>query len=180
MGKLILKDVDNDLNKLAKMSVKELMKFKGIGEAKAITIISALELGRRRRDYETDKVTKITNSRDVYDIMKADLLDLSSEEFWVIFLNRANKVIHKQKVSSGGISGTVADPKIIFKYALEQASSAIILVHNHPSGNINPSEADKQLTVKMKEAGKLLDISVLDHLIFTDNGFFSFADENLI
>jgi len=180
VGKLILMEVDNDLNKLAKLSVKDLMKFRGIGEAKAITIVSALELGRRRKDNEILKQKKITVSRDVYDLMKPELMDLSSEEFWVLLLNRANNVMHKQKISAGGISGTVADPKLIFKYALEHAASSIILIHNHPSGNLNPSEADKLLTKKMKEAGKLLDISVLDHLIFTDSDYFSFADENMM
>jgi DNA repair protein RadC len=180
IGKIILKEVDNDLNKLAKLTVKDLTKFKGIGEAKAISIVSALELGRRRRENGPAKLKRISNSRDVYDIMKADLLDLPSEEFWILLLSRANNVIHKQKVSIGGISGTIADPKIIFKYALENSASSLILVHNHPSGNLNPSEADKQLTAKMKEAGKLLEISVLDHLIFSDSGFFSFADENLL
>lgn len=180
VAKLIMNEVDHDLNKLAKLSVKDLMKFKGIGEAKAICIVSALELGRRRRNGETEKLRKITTSRDVYDIIKSNLLDLASEEFWVLLLNRANNIIHKQKISAGGISGTVADPKVIFKCALEYSASSIILIHNHPSGNLNPSEADKQLTIKMKEAGKLLDISVLDHLIFSDHGFFSFADENLI
>jgi len=180
VGKLILKEVGNDLNKLAKLSVKDLMKFKGIGEAKAISIVSALELGRRRRENEPEKQKKVSSSRDVYDIMKADLLDLSSEEFWILLLSRANNVIHKQRVSTGGISGTIADPKIIFKYALENSASSIILIHNHPSGNLNPSEADKQLTIKMKEAGRLLEIAVLDHLIFTDSSFFSFADENLL
>jgi DNA repair protein RadC len=180
IGKLILKDAGNDLNKLAKFSVKDLMKFKGIGEAKAISIVSALELGRRRRENEPEKQKRISSSRDVYDVMKADLLDLSSEEFWILLLNRANNVIHKQRVSTGGISGTIADPKVIFKYALENSASSIIFIHNHPSGNLNPSEADKQLTVKMKQAGRLLEITVLDHLIFTDSGFFSFADENLI
>ena len=180
VGKIILKEVDNDLNKLAKLTVKGLTKFKGIGKAKAICIVSALELGRRRRENEPGKQKRVSNSRDVYDIMKADLLDLPSEEFWILLLNRANNVIHKQKVSVGGISGTIADPKIIFKHALENSASSIILVHNHPSGNLNPSEADKKLTVKMKDAGNLLDISVLDHLIFSDGGFFSFADENLL
>jgi len=180
VGKIILKEIGNDLNKLAKLSVKDLMKFKGIGEAKAISIVSALELGRRRRENEPEKQKKISSSSDVYDIMKADLLDLTSEEFWILLLSRSNNVIHKQRVSTGGISGTIADPKVIFKYALENSASSIILVHNHPSGNLNPSEADKQLTIKMKEAGRLLEIAVLDHLIFTDSGFFSFADENLI
>lgn len=180
VGKIVLREAGNDLNKLAKMSVQDLMKFKGIGEAKAISIVSALELGRRRKESDSAEVSQIRTSQDVYDVMKPDLMDLQSEEFWVLLLNRANRVISKRKISLGGVSGTIADPKIIFKYALEYSASSIILIHNHPSGNLNPSEADKQLTIKMREAGKVLDISVLDHLIFTDQSFFSFADENLL
>lgn len=180
LGKMILNEVGNDLNKLARLSVNDLMKFEGIGKAKAISIVSALELGRRRRSGENEKIIRISNSRDVYELMKAVLLDLLSEEFWIVLLNRANHVIQKQKISLGGISGTVADPKVIFKHALENSASSIILVHNHPSGNRNPSEADIRLTKNLCEAGKLLEISVLDHIIFINDGFFSFADENLI
>ncbi|MDH5367391.1 MAG: DNA repair protein RadC [Cyclobacteriaceae bacterium] len=180
VAKLILNGVGNDLNALAKLSVKDLMKFKGIGEAKAINIISALELGRRKGDTESKAKTKITSSDDVFLLMKPHLTDLSHEEFWVILLSRNNTVLKKQQISSGGVSGTVADPKIIFKLALEELASGIILVHNHPSGNLKPSEADKSLTTKMKKAGHALEISVLDHLIFTDNGYFSFADEGIL
>ncbi|MDH5474263.1 MAG: DNA repair protein RadC [Cyclobacteriaceae bacterium] len=180
VAKQILNGVENDLNALAKLSVKELMKFKGIGEAKAINIISALELGRRKRDSESKTKAKISSSEEVYTIMKPHLTDLSHEEFWVILLSRNNTVLKKQQISSGGVSGTVVDPKIIFKVALEELSSGIILTHNHPSGNLKPSEADKSLTEKIKKAGQALDILVLDHLIFTDNGYYSFADEGIL
>lgn len=180
LSKLILHDVGYSLEKLARLSVHDLMKFKGIGEAKAIAIVSALELGRRRKEQIADKKPKITCSKDVYTLMRPTLLDLSHEEFWIILLNRSNQVISKQNISSGGVSGTVADPKLIFKKALEHLASSIILIHNHPSGNLNPSEADRQLTNKLKEAGKFLDIPVLDHVIFTDEKYYSFADEGLL
>lgn len=179
LAKQILQGAENNLHELAKMSVKELQKFKGIGEAKAITIVSALELGRRRKEAEPTKRDKITCSQDVYEIMKPYLLDLPHEEFWVMFLNRANVVIRTDKMSSGGVTGTVADPKIIFKRALEEMANGLILVHNHPSGNTQPSRADIELTQKMREGAKLLDMQVLDHLIFTDHQFFSFADEGI-
>ena len=179
VGKLVLKAANNDLNVLAKFSVKELKAVKGIGEAKAITIMSALELGRRRKETAQKKKPQITCSDIVYQLMKPELMDLSYEEFWVILLNRANQVIKKVKISAGGVSGTVADPKIIFKQALDALASGIILVHNHPSGNLKPSQADIQLTKKLREAGKLLEVSVLDHIIFTDNAYFSFADEGM-
>ncbi|MGB0525232.1 MAG: RadC family protein [Flammeovirgaceae bacterium] len=180
VGKLILKAANHNLNQLAKFSMKELKAIKGIGEAKAITIVSALELGRRRKENEQEKKAKITSSATVYQLMKADLLDLAYEEFWVLLLNRANQVIKKVKISAGGISGTVADPKLIFKQALDALASGIILVHNHPSGNLRPSQADIQLTRKLREGGKLLEISVLDHVIFTDHGYYSFADEGML
>jgi len=180
LSKQILSSTSNNLNDLARLTVKDLTKFKGIGEAKAISIVSALELGRRRKESEAIKKPKITCSTDVFDLMKAHLLDLPHEEFWVIMLNRANQVIKKQLISSGGVSGTVADPKIIFKNALDELASSIILTHNHPSGNIKPSQADINLTKKLLEAGKMLEIPVLDHLIFTNDNYFSFADENMM
>lgn len=180
LSKLILSNVNNDLNQLAKLSVAELQKFKGIGEAKAISIVSALELGRRRKITETTKTPQITSSKDVYELMKPELLDQPIEQFWIISLKRNNVVIQKRIISSGGISGTVADPKVIFNKALEDLASGIILVHNHPSGNLKPSQADIKLTEKLKNAGQLLDIPVLDHLIFTDDGYFSFADESML
>ena len=180
VAKMILAEADNNLNKLAKFSVRDLRKTKGIGEAKAISIVSALELGRRRKESDFSEKVKITCSNDIYELMKPELLDLPKEEFWVILLNRANRLIRKEQISSGGISGTVADPKVIFKAALDQYASSIILVHNHPSGNLKPSQADINLTSKMKEAGKMLEIPVLDHIIFGDESFLSFADDGIL
>lgn len=180
VAKNILMAVNNDLNDLAKLSVKDLMKVKGIGEAKAITIVSALELGRRRKDLLIEERPKISSSNDIYDLLKSDLLDLPHEAFWVVLLNRANRVIKKQQISHGGVAGTVADPKIIFKIALEELASGIILAHNHPSGNLTASQSDLDLTKKLKESGKMLDIQVLDHLIFAGTKYLSFADEGLL
>jgi len=179
VAKQILGSVDNNLHRLAKLSVKDLEKFKGIGEAKAITIVSALELGRRRKECEIPKRIKISGSADVYELMRPRLLDLPHEEFWIVLLNRANIVIREVQISAGGVSGTVADPKMIFKTALEHLASSMILVHNHPSGNLNPSQADRDLTRKLKEAGTVLEVPVLDHLIFTDNQYLSFADTGI-
>ncbi len=180
LARQILKSVDNNLHELAKLTVNDLMKFKGIGEAKAISIVSALELGRRRKETEPVKKTKISSSKDAYEYMQAELLDLSHEEFWILLLNRAHQVIKKRQISSGGVSGTVADPKIIFKHALEVLASGIILMHNHPSGNLNASQQDIDLTRKLVASGKSLEISVLDHIIFTNQGYFSFADEGIL
>jgi len=180
LAKQILQQADQNLNNLARLSVKDLIKIKGIGEAKAISIVSALELGRRRKESVSPGRPRITNSIDVVEIMKQDLIDLNHEEFWIIILNRANYVLRKNKISSGGISGTVADPKLIFKSALDHSGSSIILVHNHPSGNLQPSQADITLTKTLKEAGKFLEIPVLDHIIVSDNSYFSFADEGMM
>jgi DNA repair protein RadC len=176
LSREILASVNNDLHKLSMLTLKELQKFKGIGEAKAITIVSALELGRRRKEQETIQKPRLTCSKDAFELLKPDLLYLPHEEFWVIYLNRSNFVLKKQKIGQGGITGTVADPRIAFKTAIEHSASAIILAHNHPSGNLNPSTADQQLTTKFKDCGKILDIQVNDHLIITDNGYYSFAD----
>lgn len=180
VGKDILKGANHNLNELAKFSVKDLQKFEGIGEAKAITIISALELGRRRKASAPMKRQKITCSEDAYRMMQPYLLDQPLEQFWIILMNRANEVIKVHNISQGGVSGTVADPKTIFKEALDKLASSLILVHNHPSGNLKPSEADIRLTKKLKEAGQTLDLPVLDHLIFTDHGYLSFADEGML
>jgi DNA repair protein RadC len=180
LSRKVLAGVTNDLSLLSKMNVAELKKFKGIGEAKAVTIIAALELGRRRKDVKEQKTPKITSSREAVDMMQPLLGDLVHEEFWVIFLNRANGIIGKQQISVGGMSGTIADPRLIFKAALEQKAVSIILSHNHPSGNNQPSAADIQLTKNISEAGKVLEITVLDHIIITQHGFYSFADEGLI
>jgi len=180
LAKQILGSVGNDLHELGRLSVADLAKFRGIGEAKAISIVAALELGRRRREQEPRPRNRITGSRDAYEVMKPHLLDKPHEEFWILLLNRANEVIRPVQISAGGVAGTVADPKLIFKYALEHLASALILFHNHPSGNLLPSQADKDLTRKLKEAGRLLDLPVLDHLIFTDRAYFSFADEGIL
>ncbi|MBC7919515.1 MAG: DNA repair protein RadC [Ferruginibacter sp.] len=180
LAKQILNSVDNNLHQLAKLSVKDLEKFKGIGEAKAIAIVSALELGRRRKEGDIPRRIKITGSADVYETMKPHLMDLPHEEFWVVLLNRANVVLKTAQISAGGVSGTVADPKMIFKAALEHLASAVILVHNHPSGNLTPSQADRELTKKLREAGTVLEVPVLDHLIFADNQYLSFADEGFL
>jgi DNA repair protein RadC len=180
VGKLIMSYAENNIGNLARLSIKDLTKIKGIGKAKAITIIAALELGRRRKDSDLVKNRSITSSGDVYQEMMPVLMDKVVEEFWVLLLNRANVVIRKVQISKGGISGTVVDPKIVFKSALEYLASSIILVHNHPSGTLKPSKEDIHITGQLKEAGKVLDIPVLDHLIFTDNGYVSFADDGLL
>ncbi|RYY36072.1 MAG: DNA repair protein RadC [Sphingobacteriaceae bacterium] len=180
LSKRILHHYENDLNKLGKATIADLCKFKGVGEAKAISIIAALEIGRRRADTDIKVLDEITGSQDAYHIMRRHLADLNHEEFWIVLINRANKVLAKELVSKGGLSGTVADPKIIFHMALQQQASGIILVHNHPSGNLKPSQLDVELTKKIANAGRMLDINVLDHLIITDSGFFSFADQGIM
>jgi DNA repair protein RadC len=180
LAKRILKGVDNNLHDLARLSVKDLMKIKGIGEAKAVTIIAALEIGRRRKETDPEEKPRITGSKDAFDLLQPHLLDLHHEEFWILLLNRANRVLKKHQISQGGVAGTVADPKIIFKVALEELASGVILAHNHPSGNLTASQADIDLTKKLKEAGKLLEIQVLDHLILAGQKYFSFADEGVL
>ena len=180
LSKIILQKASNNLNELAKLSLKDLMKIKGIGEAKAISIAAALELGRRRKDSDVVRRPKITSSKDAYEQIRSYLMDLPHEEFWVLLLTRSNEVIRPVQISQGGISGTVADPKIVFKSALEHLASSMILVHNHPSGNLKPSEADKELTRRLVTSGKLLDIPILDHLIISELGYLSFADEGLL
>jgi len=180
LAKKLLSQVNNDLSHLARLSVADLTKIKGIGNAKAISIVSAMELGRRRKVLVSKNKMKITSSSDAFEYIHPNLSDLTHEEFWIIILNRANHIIQKKQVSIGGISGTVADPKIIFKKALEANGSSIILIHNHPSGNLKPSQADISLTKKMKSAGDFMEIPVLDHIIVGDNTYFSFADDGLI
>jgi len=180
LAKRILQTVNNNLHELGRLSVKDLMKVKGIGQAKAIAIIAALELGRRRRDTEVAEKPRVSGSRDCFNIIKPHLQDLPHEEFWILLLNRANRVIKKFQVSQGGVAGTVADPKIIFKVAISELASGLILAHNHPSGNLTASQADIDLTKKIKEAGKLLEIQVLDHLIVAGQNYFSFADEGML
>ncbi|NRB83343.1 MAG: DNA repair protein RadC [Winogradskyella sp.] len=178
--KRILASVDYNLNALGKLSIKHLMEFKGIGEAKAITIAAALELGRRRRLEDALHQDKISSSRSVFDIMQPVLGELPHEEFWILYLNNSNKVIRKNQLSKGGITGTLVDVRLVLKNALEVGATALILCHNHPSGTLKPSEADKAVTTKLKTAAKSLDIKVLDHLIITEKAYFSFADEELI
>lgn len=180
LAKRILSSANNNLHELGKLGLEDLMKFKGVGEAKAITIAAALELGRRRKATEVDVKPQIQSSNDAFNIIVGVLSDLGHEEFWVILLDRANKVIEKRNISKGGVSGTVADAKMIFKPAIERLASSIILCHNHPSGNMKASNADINLTKKMVEAGKNLDISVLDHLIIGNNVYYSLADEGLM
>jgi DNA repair protein RadC len=180
VAKKVLAHVDNNLDNLAKLSVKELMKAKGIGEAKGITIVAAMELGRRRKEQSLEEKPKLESSLAAFNLIKGDLQDLTHEEFWVLLLNRSNRLIKKKRVSEGGVSGTVADPKIIFKLALDELASGVILAHNHPSKNLKPSDSDISLTKKMKEAGKLLEIAVLDHIIVAGQQYFSFTDEGLI
>jgi len=180
LSKRMLGAYQHDLDAFGKAGVKELSKFKGIGEAKAIGLVAALELGRRRKETAKPEIVKVSSSRDAFGCLQSDFADLNHEEFWVLLLNRANHVRSKHLISKGGQSGTVADPKVIFKTALEHQAAYIILAHNHPSGNLKPSNEDLKLTKKLVEAGKLLDLLVVDHLILTDNGFYSFCDEGLI
>lgn len=175
----ILASSENNLNMLGKMSVSQLMQFKGIGEAKAISIAAALELGRRRRAEDAIELKKITSSKAVFDIMQPIIGELPHEEFWVLYLNNSNKVIYKAQLSKGGITGTVVDIRIIFKMAFEQNATGLILTHNHPSGKLIASEADLKITKRIKEAGQTLEIQVLDHLIITENGYLSFQDEGI-
>ena len=175
----ILFSVDNNLNQLGKLSIQKLTEFKGIGEAKAITIAAALELGRRRRTEDAEELKKITSSKAVFEIMQPIIGELPHEEFWILYLNNSNKVIHKAQLSKGGITGTVVDSRIVFKTAFEQNATSIILTHNHPSGKLMASDADKEITQKLKMAGKQLDIYVLDHIIVTETGYYSFQDEGI-
>jgi DNA repair protein RadC len=178
--KRILASVDNNLNSLGKLSMKQLMEFKGIGEAKAITIIAALELGRRRRSEEALQQKKISSSLSVFELMQPIIGELPHEEFWILYMNNSNKVIQKNQLSKGGITGTLVDVRLALKTAIEVGAVGLILAHNHPSGSLKPSEADKQITQKLKLAADSLDIKVIDHLIITEKAYFSFADEGLI
>ena len=178
--KRILAFVDNNLNALGKLSVSQLQDFKGIGEAKAISIVAGLELGRRRRVGDELVLNKITSSKSVFEIMQPILGDLHHEEFWVLFLNNSNKILSKQQLSKGGITGTLVDIRLLMKKALEIGATALIACHNHPSGTLKISEADKQITDKIKTAGISLDIKLLDHLIITEKNYTSFADDGIL
>ncbi|WP_445725649.1 RadC family protein [Flavobacterium sp.] len=180
LSKRILNSIENNLNTLGKLTVLDLQKFKGIGEVKAISIITALELGRRRRLEEAMEVPKITSSKSVFEIMQPLIGELQHEEFWIVYLNNSNKVLLKEQLSKGGLTGTLVDVRLVFKRALDLFATAIILCHNHPSGKLQPSVADKSITSKLKLAGETLDIKVLDHLIITENAYFSFADESIL
>ena len=180
LAKEVLKLGKDDLNQLGKLSLKEIMKVKGIGEAKAITIAASLELGRRRQSNPLSQKTVVSSSADIASYLQSMFKDLRHEVFAVTFLNRSNKIIHFEIVSEGGITGTVADPRIILRKALEEDAVSIILCHNHPSGSLKPSRADEELTRKIKEAAGYFDIRVIDHLIVSDAGYYSFADEGIL
>lgn len=180
LARKILASVNNNWNQLSLLSVKDLMKFKGIGEAKAISIITALEIGRRRIRQEIPEKSVIGNSHDAYSILKNQLSDLRTEEFWAIFLNNSNKVIHISRLTQGGISQSIVDVRVLFKTALEHFSTGVIIAHNHPSGSLKPSKEDINITQKIKEAGKVLSIQLLDHIIITQNSYFSFSDAGLL
>ncbi len=180
IGRELLSIVDNNLNSLGKLSISDLKKIDGIGPARAVIIAAALELGRRRKLAEVPDALQIKCSKDVADIFQPLLSDLLHEEFWILFLNRSNKVIGRMKLSQGGISGTVTDVRMVMKKAIEYLASGIIVCHNHPSGNLNPSESDSKITQKIKEAGNLMDIQLLDHLIISEKDYYSFADNGLL
>ncbi len=180
LSKRILSSTKNNLNDLGKVSINQLLKFKGIGEAKAISIVAAMELGRRRRAEETPLIAKISSSKTGFELLQPILGDLPHEEFWIVYLNNANKVIRKSQLSKGGITGTLVDVRLVLKQALEIGALALILAHNHPSGTLRPSAADKEITKKLITAANALDIKVLDHLIITDKDYFSFADEGIL
>jgi DNA repair protein RadC len=180
LARQILNKAENNLDKLGKFSVSDLKKLKGIGQARAVSIVAALELGRRRKLTDPHDTIKITGSGDVFNLMWPLLSDISHEEFWVLLLNRSNKVIEKRKISQGGITGTVTDIRMILKMAIENLSTSLILCHNHPSGNLQPSDADISITRRLKESASLMDITLLDHIIIAGNHYYSFADENMI
>jgi DNA repair protein RadC len=180
LAKSILGSVAHNLNELGKQNVDDLIKHKGIGEAKAISIVAALELGKRRKISDVIEKKQITGSSDVFDIFGPLLGDLPHEEFWILLLNRSNKIIQKKRISKGGIVGTVTDIKLILKAAILQTASGIIVCHNHPSGNVKPSDTDKEITQKLKNACQITEISLLDHLIVSFSNYFSFADEGIL
>jgi DNA repair protein RadC len=179
LARQVLHIAGNSLDKLGKCSVSDLKKLKGIGQARAVSIVAALELGRRRSLTDSADEYKITGSSDVYALMGPILSDLAHEEFWVLLLNRSNKIIEKSKISQGGITGTVTDIRMILKLALDNLATGLILCHNHPSGNLHPSDADISITRRIKESAALMDITLLDHVIVAGKAYFSLADESL-
>ena len=180
LGRELLKIANNNLNSLGKLTISDLTKLRGIGLARAVTIAAALELGRRRKLAEGPEIPQIKCSKDVFDLFSPLLSDLPHEEFWILFMNRSNRVTNRMKLSQGGISGTVTDVRIVMKKAIECLASGIIVCHNHPSGNLNPSESDTRITQKIKEAGNIMDIQLLDHLIISEKDYYSFADNGLL
>jgi DNA repair protein RadC len=180
LGKRILQSVDYNLNELGKCSVSDLQRFKGVGEAKAVSIAACMELGRRRQLSVIKDRPQVRSSRDAFDAIGPMIADLRHEEFWILLLNRANRITDRICISSGGVAGTIVDPKIIFKRAVEGLACSIILCHNHPSGNLQPSQSDIDITKKLHSASELLDIAVLDHLIVSERGYYSFADEGML
>ena len=180
VGRELLSVAGNNLNALGKLSISEITKIRGIGNARAVTIAAALELGRRRKLSEVPEFPQIKCSKDVFDLLSPVLSDLHHEEFWILFLNRSNRVIDRMRLSQGGISGTVTDVRIVMKKAIEFLASGIIVCHNHPSGNLNPSESDSRITQKIREAGQLMDIQLLDHLIIAGKDYYSFADNGAL
>ncbi len=180
LSKRILASVDNDLNELGKLSIRQLMQFKGIGEAKAVTIAAALEIGRRRRGAGESKIAKISSSRDAFELLRPIIGELPHEEFWIVYLNNANKILQTNQLSKGGLTGTLVDVRIVMRQALELGAVGLILAHNHPSGTLKPSTEDKRVTEKLRSAAAALDIKVLDHLIITQKDYFSFADNTML
>ncbi|ROI10592.1 JAB domain-containing protein [Chryseobacterium sp. H3056] len=180
LARKILDSVGNNWHNLSLLQISDLMKFKGVGEAKAISIATALEIGRRRAAQEVPEKIQITNSQETYKVLAPFLADLQTEEFWVVFLNQNNRIIAKSRLSSGGINQSVVDIRILFKNALEHFATGIIVAHNHPSGNLKPSQEDLKITKQIAEAGKILNIQLLDHLVVAQNSYLSFADENLL
>lgn len=180
LAKEILSSSANNLNRFGKITLNELIKFKGIGEAKAITILAAMELGRRRKEIEVPVKVRIHSSKDIYNYISGVFQDLKHEECYLLLVNRANEIIHMEQISKGGLAGTIVDGKIIFKIALDHLASAFVLCHNHPSGQLKPSNVDIELTNKMIDFGKMIDLPLLDHIIFVDNGYFSFVDNGLM
>ena len=180
LARKILASVDYNWQKLSKLSIKDLMKFKGIGEAKAISVAAALEIGRRKAAQEIPEKEKVTSVNDLYKIFSQYLSDLQTEEFWAIFLDQKNHVIYKTQISKGGISGTLVDVRVIFRIAIEHLATSVVVAHNHPTGNLTPSQPDISITRRIKEAGDLLDIKLLDHLIIGEDAFFSFSEQGLL
>lgn len=180
LAQCLLRAVNDNLHELGKCAIKDLAKHRGMGEAKAITVLAALELGRRRHTSNLRARPRVTNSRDAFDAIAPLMSDLSHEEFWILLLNRANEIFTRERISTGGLSGTVVDIKMVLKIAIDQQAAAFIAVHNHPSGNLNPSQADVELTRRLRDSGRLLDMPLLDHLIVSERGYYSFADEGAL